>query len=721
MTIDEAFLYKIISIEPVDISAGTKAAVIGAITDILSGSLDTQEPNATGSGYFENYRDKAAPGDGLFSIAIRGIAPFQDQVSRASKDSTYPSLYKVKLDPVKIAADGTKKENATFARAIVSGAAQLEALLTRDEELRALCSVMRYGGVDNPVAAKDNALLKAAGVHPAGSKPVPFSHWFAHHINFIILGISGNDSLSQLLSDEKSKISDRVQKINAKRDSGGGGGAGGSGSRRDSGSGGGGRGASAEGAPPTAPSPPGPSETLSDFLEKHKDKTNGRPGVQAFAQEIINRSPNAGPSSRYKDYSDAIADPLRPVADAGASEWRGATIDGRIFAQGDGGLREYLAFAWAATRSQGDDGAAVATSMGIDPRKESNFPINPDWILLGTMGAISPFAFMAIYKPADIDKIPETASIRVGNLKSEIKGPYNVGFYLNIGPGEIGQFAGFSGTTAADFLKMQDSSPRDWTLTIGEKSWTASKNVEFGGRIAARDWTPAGTAAAAAGPPTPEELSGAISTRSAQVTKEGTTTGGSRTLDLQNMLIKQDGSGLANVISTTLEKRIVMTGDRWTLRVNSPSNYAILIPIKMKRAMNESTHWAVSFVRTSDTVSPQPDVAYFPTSMIEWVYEKNFHKYGPTSPRIARIDYEPSDIDIDALNSDFKSSNIKVISIDEAKRSGTASGEFDTIESAIANYISLSGPKNPVGVPLYLTSNLHGQMNSYPRRVYKVG
>jgi hypothetical protein len=306
-------------------------------------------------------------------------------------------------------------------------------------------------------------------------------------------------------------------------------------------------------------------------------------------------------------------------------------------------------------------------------------------------------------------------------------------------------------------------------LGLDNAGFDATKVTEF---ISYFSKSPPPPPAPKQGSASPSSLVGAMPSQ--RMTQGVTARGVSEPFKLQNVYQLKDGSFAINSPDVILDKKALMKGDHFVLKITGEK--PILIPIELKGAPIAErkifAHWT-SLLLEQEATSSTDDVltqglggkinvkrkesninvskvagkinatkadaktapaasapsttaatesgtesgsgfAYVPVTEIEWEFEGNYLKYGQGgSPQIRLVSYKPA--------SAPKMPNVNLLSDDDANLKGASVGGFNAVETGIKRYIqSDDSSANPTGRPLYLTQQLNNAMNGFRLKTYRM-
>lgn len=429
---------------------------------------------------------------------------------------------------------------------------------------------------------------------------------------------------------------------------------------------------------------------------------NSDTGLAMFVAAIFNRVNTAA----VKDFTDIDAN-----------------IDiARLTKNGD---PEYFKFAWVATHPAGQSGYDAAKQIGFDAKiQEGLFAAKGTPLRkLHEMLALSPAPFVIIDGP-----IPAGAKLEISDVTNtntvDFKTAHSNGVILGIGidisdTTEVAFSNGLVLNTAiyGELAKSAISGkPITMKMTVAGKLYATKDDIVMGAKV---KFDLPGSSTVAAATQTPSDPAADAKSLSGEAnlqmnTSLGLTVGGTRPgFTLENVYMTTGGALAMNSPQVVLQKRTGGSGDVFELSVNTAEDAVILIPIAVKKPLNEALeHWSETILALTPTAAVKSGTPHVALKQITWGYEEHYRRFGlPDVGNIRLIAYEPS-------TSSSIPEDVNVISIEAAIRDGyTGNSKWDPIEYAIAMYIA--NDKNIVRTRLYTSAALNREMNSFPGTRYQ--
>jgi hypothetical protein len=407
--------------------------------------------------------------------------------------------------------------------------------------------------------------------------------------------------------------------------------------------------------------------------------------------------------------------------------WKGIKHLGQEFPGTAAGLVQFLKFSYI--MRAGDTAQAAASAMGYADPSSIYTPQDADSAFKAAriVGALSPVAYMTIKGPDG--KIPKDARLviskqRVGTTTAELQNLPGTGrdvfvttFTADYPDGAalvFGKTKGQSGNAIVDYDGPTSKTIVDagmeqgivLTLQIGDNVYV-KEGAQFtlGSVITftAGDIKGAGSASAAG--PDFVDLAG----MPAGVTDvRGVSQEGPIQFKFRNIYPDREGRLQAGDIDATLDKKVSMNRDRFTISVtpanNDPSSF-ILVPVPIKQSLQEGAHWTLKLLDTG--ASKKQSVVLVPLTAIEYNFKGNKIGYGESYDNLTTVSITPYE---GALGAD---EGLNVKTVGQVLQDPELELTQDDIDAAVRNY--LVSDKNPIGGPMLSSGPLHNTMNTYRR------
>ena len=498
-------------------------------------------------------------------------------------------------------------------------------------------------------------------------------------------------------------------------------------------------------APPTQPGTPGEmgdltalktfltgKETITSVKAPIDDKTVYT-ALAGFVKVV--RAGTANDRSFTKDSASAnetIVSTLAPLGAANTAEliknWKGVKYMGQDFPGTSEGLVQFLKFAYIMRCETNVKEAA--TTMGYSQEVSNLVTLNVGDTALTTartVGALVPTAYIVIKGPSE--KIPKGAKLAItestvqgtttaalekgvtdGNIfVTEFISDYPNGLRLVLGKTKGEQEGNMTvdhgGADAAAIVAAGLKGGVNLTLKIGEEVYTLSnQSYKLGTTIDFSTAAATGPGGEGGGGPDFGDLAG-LPASGADVV--GMSQEGPIQFSMRSIYPDKSGKLATADVSATINKDVKRGRDRFTLETtpkNTNPNSFFLIPVRLRRTLQEGAHWSLKMI---DTGEQRPDVVLVPATKIEYNFKGNKINYGTTFDNLQAVDtvFYNGDITPDT--------NLNVMTADQLLGDPKLGLTQADLDKAVISY--LSDEQNPIGGSMLRSASLHNAMNTYRR------